>query len=204
MTSFPIPSHHPHCTSIPPESNKAFLATAPRCRASILPPYTIAGQPVALSSIDITHDQAPSHDASFIPTVPPEIVHHYILRSPSRGRDSPFITVTSHAQNTQDPPLLYFGEELKGSVVLSPDDLCDMQSIDVVVSQFFPSGVIPIEPGTRSCRCSIVTLSLHRMRPSACCYPSTLIIPKSPAVNFAGPLLSRPLPLRFHPRANPL
>src|SRR5579863_8626334 len=159
MPPFPIP---PHGTCIPLEHDGAPPVTARRRRASAPPPYTITGQPVALSSIDLIHEQA--HDASFIPTDPSEVVHHYILRSPSCASDSGLITVTSHAQSAQEPPLLYFGEELKGSVVLSPSGLSSMRRLDVVVSQLCPSGVISTEPGTRSYRCSIVTLSLHRMR----------------------------------------
>ena len=129
MPSFSVP---PDGTSIHPEYNDAFPVTAPRYRSSAPPPYTTVGQPVTLSSIDLTHDQV--HDASFIPTDFSEAVHHYILGSPSRGRDSGLIIVTSHAQNAQDPPLLYFGEELKGSVVLSPNGLSGMRCLDVVVS----------------------------------------------------------------------
>ena len=128
MPSFPLP---PHGTSIPPKYN-AFPVTAIH-RFSNPPPYTIDEQPVALPSIDPTQDQV--HDASFIPNVPSEIVHQYTLTS--RRKHYALITVTSHAQNAQDPPLLYFGEELKGSVVLSSSGLGDMRSIDVVVSQFF-------------------------------------------------------------------
>jgi hypothetical protein len=127
----PLP---PHGTSIPPESNQTFPVIASH-RFSTLPPYTIiddSEQPAASSSIDPTQDQV--HDASVIPKVPSETLHQY---TPSRPRDYALITVTSHAQNAQDPPLLYFGEELKGSVVLPSGGLSDMRSIDVVVSQFF-------------------------------------------------------------------
>jgi hypothetical protein len=95
----------------------------------------MTGQPVAQASVDPAtpiHDQV--HNASLIPTVPTETIHEYTLKS--RGRDYALITVTSHAPNAQDIPLLYFGEELKGFVVLSLSDLNDMQNMDVVVSQF--------------------------------------------------------------------
>lgn len=129
MPSFPLPPYG----SIPPESNKATFPVPALHRFSILPPYSIE-QPVASHSIGTT--QGPVHEALFIPNVPSEVVHQYTLTS--RGRDCALITVTSHAQNAQDPPLLYFGEELKGSVVLpSNNGLSDMRSIDVVVSQFF-------------------------------------------------------------------
>jgi hypothetical protein len=57
-------------------------------------------------------------------------VHQYTLKS------SAFIIVKSHALNAQDPPLLYFGEDITGYVILSPSDLSDMQRVDVVVSPF--------------------------------------------------------------------
>ena len=72
------------------------------------------------------HDQA--GDASM------GTVHQYILKS--RGRNYASIIVMSHALDAQDPPLLYIGEELKGSIALSIDDLSGMQSMHVVVSQF--------------------------------------------------------------------
>jgi hypothetical protein len=78
------------------------------------------------------HDQV--HNASLIPTVRSETVHEYPLKS--RGREYALIIVPSHASNAQDIPLLYFGEELNGFVVLSLSDLNEIQSMDVVVSQF--------------------------------------------------------------------
>jgi hypothetical protein len=81
--------------------------------------------------MNLVDDQA--HDASFTPA-PSDTVHHYTLTS--RGREYALITVISHAPNARDIPLLYFGDELNGFVVLSIDDLNDMQSMDVVVSQF--------------------------------------------------------------------
>jgi hypothetical protein len=68
------------------------------------------------------------------PAFPANTVHQYNLKS--RGRDYALITVRSHALNVEDPPLLYFGETLRGLVILSLSDLGDMQSMEVVVSQF--------------------------------------------------------------------
>ena len=82
--------------------------------------------------MDLVHNKV--DDASFTLSVPDETVHHYSLNS--RGREYALITVTSHALNAQDIPLLYFGEELKGFVVLSLGELNNMQSMDVMVSQF--------------------------------------------------------------------
>jgi hypothetical protein len=69
------------------------------------------------------------HDVASPPTV-----HQYILKS--RGRDYAFIIVKSHALNAQDPPLLYFGEDITGYVILTLSDLSDMQRMDVVVGRF--------------------------------------------------------------------
>jgi len=79
-----------------------------------------------------THEQV--EDASLYPPSPMGTVHQYILKS--RGRNYAFIIVMSHARNAQDPPLFYIGEELKGSIALSLNDLSGMQSMHVVVSQF--------------------------------------------------------------------
>ena len=69
------------------------------------------------------------HDVASPPTV-----HQYTLKS--RGRDYAFIIVKSHALNALDPPLLYFGEDITGYVMLSLSDLSDMQRMDVVVGHF--------------------------------------------------------------------
>jgi hypothetical protein len=131
----PSPFSIRHSASVSPGSNQTFPATALLRRFSTPSPYTATGQPVAQPSRDPTNlvqDQV--HDASFTPAVHSETIHPYILTS--RGREYALITVTSHAPNAQDIPLLYFGDELKGFVALSINDLNDMQSMDVVVSQF--------------------------------------------------------------------
>ena len=79
-----------------------------------------------------THDQV--EDAPLYPSSPMSTVHQYTLKC--RGRNYASIVVMSHARNAQDPPLLYIGEELKGSIALYLNDLNGMQSMHVVVSQF--------------------------------------------------------------------
>ena len=102
-------------------------------------PYTggcnaSARQPTAQLATDIPahiHDQIPH--ASLCPASVTDTDHQYNLKS--RGRDFAIITVKSHARTALDTPLLYFGEEIKGLVVLSLNDLSDMQNMDVAVSQ---------------------------------------------------------------------
>jgi hypothetical protein len=65
------------------------------------------------------------------PSVPPNTVHRYNLVS--WGIDYVLIEVISRAPSVDDHPLLYTGEELKGSIVLSLGSLESVQSIDVVV-----------------------------------------------------------------------
>jgi len=104
---------------------------------SVPPPYTLTEQHVAHPSIDsraTTRVNTQVHHASFFPTVPSGTSQHrYNLKS--RGRGYPLITVASHVPNIQGS-LLYFGEELKGFVALSFNDLNDVQSAGFVVSQF--------------------------------------------------------------------
>jgi hypothetical protein len=88
-----------------------------------------AAQP-AIDPTNLLNNQI--HDGLLRPN-PPPTVHQYILKS--RGRDYALILVTSHALNAEDPPLLYFGEDITGYVMLSLSDLSDMQGMDVVVSQ---------------------------------------------------------------------
>ena len=54
-------------------------------------------------------------------------VHQYTLKS------NAFIIIKSHAYDAQDPPLLYFGEDVIGYVLSDPSDI---QRVDVVVSPF--------------------------------------------------------------------
>ena len=134
MPSFCVRSHR---ASISSWSNRPFTSTALLRRFRTPSPYTVADseQPISQTSVDPTrqiHDQV--HGSSSSPKVPPDTVHRYDLRS--RGRDYGLITITSHASSAQDPPLLYYGEELHGFAVLSLDDLSDIQSMDVVVSRF--------------------------------------------------------------------
>ena len=134
----PLIHIHPQSAGNLPESKRKSPVAALFRRTSAPPPYTPTEQDVAQPSIDsgaATQVNAQVHHALFFPTVPSDTVHHqYNLKS--RGRDYALLTVASHARNVQDSPLLYFGEELKGFVGLSLNDLNDLQSVDVVVSQF--------------------------------------------------------------------
>lgn len=137
--------------SLPPAPNPQFSATALLRRFSNPSTYSnsgnvFTGQPAAPPAMDPTsliHNHV--HDASLYPADPPKTVHRYNLKS--RGKDYAFITVTSRAIDFHDTPLLYFGEDIKGVVMLSRADLSDMQSMDVVVSLVFPIRVTVIELG---------------------------------------------------------
>ncbi|KAH9998863.1 hypothetical protein BJV74DRAFT_883111 [Russula compacta] len=135
--------HAPHRTSIPSGSNPPFPASALLRRFSTPSPYTgdsaVARPLAAQPTVDPTtqmQDQIPFH-----PIAPADTVHNYIVKS--RGRAYALIGITSHALNVQDPPLFYFGEELKGSVILSLDDLNDMRNMDVMLQMFNSSPIVP-------------------------------------------------------------
>ena len=115
-----------HRASLPTGNNSTFGVSALLRRFST--PSNYSGGVVYDRFID---NQI--HDVLLHPASPPT-VHQYILKS--RGRDYAVIIVKSHALNAEDPPLLYFGEDITGYVILSPSDLSDMQRMDVVVSQF--------------------------------------------------------------------
>ena len=72
--------------------------------------------------------------------IPFPTAHKYILTS--RGRDYAVVVVMSRAHSIQNTPLLHFGDELNGFIVLPQGSLRDMQSVEVVVSPF-PNGVVP-------------------------------------------------------------
>jgi hypothetical protein len=157
------------------------------------------GQP-AVDPMSLIDNQI--HDPLSCPASPPT-VHQYILKS--RGKDYAFIIVKSHALNGQDPPLLYFGEDITGYVILSLSDLSDMQRMDVAVSQFlFLIGMTAIELGNCSCRCSIRTPLSHGLKSSVPCHRRRSMNLTSQAENFAGPLLLLPQPIRSHRQAHRL
>jgi hypothetical protein len=134
--------------------------------------------------------------------IPANTVHQYKLVS--RGRDYVLIAVMSHARNTRDSPLLYFGEEMKGLIEMSLDDLNGTRSMEVTMSPF-PTyqEIIAIQPGARSCRCMILTKISHCVRPSTYCYHSRSTIPTSREVDSVGPFILRPCRLQAHPGVHP-
>ncbi len=131
MSAIPLRSSH---TSLPSRPNSTSGVSALLRRFSSPSNYTggvaSVGQPVT-DPMNLINDQV--QDASLYPALHPT-VHRYTLKS--RGRDYAEIIVRSHAHNSQDPPLLYFGEDIAGYVILSLSDLGDLQSMDVVVSLF--------------------------------------------------------------------
>jgi len=130
----PLRSSSSHRISLPtgPNSTSGFsdlvrrFSTPSNYTGGVVSPGQPAIDPASLIGNQI-------HDVSLHPDSPPT-VHRYTLKS--RGREYAFIFVRSHALNTEDPPLLYFGEDITGCVILSLSDLSDMQSMDVVVSPF--------------------------------------------------------------------
>ncbi|KAI9509804.1 hypothetical protein F5148DRAFT_693119 [Russula earlei] len=139
----PIP---PQRTSLPFGPKPPSGVTALLRRFSAPSPYTggsivIVEEPAAQPGVSLTEPPVRAEDASLHSTVPFNTVHQYNLQS--RGRDYAFIILRSHAANARDPPLLYLGEELTGSVVLSLNDLSGMQSMDVVLQMFESDPIRP-------------------------------------------------------------
>jgi len=197
-----VPLHSSsHRVSLPSGSQYTSGVSALLRRFSNLFNYTggvaLAGQPPT-NLLSLINDHA--HDASLHPASS-ATVHQYILKS--RGREYAQIIVRSHALNAHDPPVLYFGEDITGFVILSLSDLSDMQSMDVVVSQSL-IGLTAVEPGTCSCRCSIWIPLFRGLRSSALYHRSRSMNLISQAEIFAGPLLLHPQPSRFRRQAHRL
>ncbi|KAI9439824.1 hypothetical protein H4582DRAFT_2075191 [Lactarius indigo] len=85
----------------------------------------------------------PSSQEHVVPPsrIPFDTAHEYLLAS--RGRDYAIVAVVSHAQNVRDPPLLHFGDELNGVIVLPRENLTDMRSMEVVFQLFESDPIIP-------------------------------------------------------------
>ncbi|KAI0300817.1 hypothetical protein BC826DRAFT_1102149 [Russula brevipes] len=135
----------PRPASWPSGSSRSSGATPLLRRFSTPSPYTggnIVAEPghsreqPAVDPTNKLQDQV--IDAS---SAPADTVHQYNLKS--RGRIYALITVKSHAPNARDPPLLYFGEELTGFVILSLNDLSGMQSMDVMLRMFDSDPILP-------------------------------------------------------------
>ncbi|KAI0255035.1 hypothetical protein BJV78DRAFT_813475 [Lactifluus subvellereus] len=126
------------------------------------------------------------HTSPVFSESPPDGVHRYNLMS--RGSDYAFIEVSSRGPNDQDP-LLHFGEELTGFIVLSPGGLRCMQRIDLV--------------DIRSCRCSSPTLLSRQARLSMFSYSNRSTFRISRMDNIVGPFPFHSHPLQSRPQAHP-
>lgn len=89
-----------------------------------------------MATVDSSEANPSSQGHSIVPSskIPFGTAHKYTLKS--RGRDYATVIIVSHAPNIQDTPLLHFGDELKGRVILPKDNLSDVRSMEVAVSQF--------------------------------------------------------------------
>jgi hypothetical protein len=136
MSSSSNPLRTGRAGSLSFNSTPPFDAPSLLRRFTMPSPYTggntAAGQP-AVHPIDPAsraHSQV-QDPAVVLPDT--TTVHEYNLTS--RGRYYALITVTSHASNGRDPPLLYFGEELRGHIVLSRGDLQSTGGMCISVSR---------------------------------------------------------------------
>jgi hypothetical protein len=139
--------------SISVKPTAPFDANALLRRFSTPSPYTGLNSPTDQSAVQPTVEQ-PSQEHG----VQPSSNHNYILKS--RGRDYATIIVVSRAPNVLEPPLLHFGDELNGRIVLPRDHLNDMQSMEVMVS-LFPNRRAHMNELSELC-----TVSVVRVRPN--------------------------------------
>ena len=115
--------------SVSVKPSPPFDANALLRRFSTPSPYTGLN-----SATDQPAVQLAAESSSQAPSLKPSTRHNYILRS--RGRDYATIVVVSRASFVQEPPVLHFGDELDGLIVLPRDHLDDMQNMEVVVGLF--------------------------------------------------------------------
>jgi hypothetical protein len=108
----------------PPFDSNALLR-----RFSTPSPYTGHSSANDQSALQITEEPLSQE-----PSLAPSTEHNYILKS--RGRDYGTLVIVSRASYVQETPLLHFGDELNGLIVLPRDNLNDLQSMEVVVSLF--------------------------------------------------------------------
>lgn len=123
-----------HRSSLPAGPNSSSGVSALLRRFSTQSNYTngvVSAEQPTIDPTSLINTQF--HDLLLHPSSPPT-VHQHTLKS--HGRDYASVIVKSHAPNAQDPPLLYFGEDITGCVILSHSDSSDMPRMDVVVSQF--------------------------------------------------------------------
>lgn len=127
--AYPVDRIRSERASVSVKPSPPFDANALLRRFSTPSPYTGLN-----SATDQAAVQPAAGPSSQGPSLEPSTKHNYILKS--RGRDYATIVVLSRAPMVQETPLLHFGDDLNGLVVLTRDHLDDMQSMEVVVSLF--------------------------------------------------------------------
>lgn len=121
--------------SVKPSPPFHFDVDAHLRRFSTPSPYTGLNSATHQPIMELTEDPSSQEHAGPSSEIPSDrTAHKYILTS--RGREYATIFVMSRAHNIQDTPLLHFGDELKGLIVLPRSSLGDMQNMEVVVSSF--------------------------------------------------------------------
>ncbi len=124
--------------SLSVKSSPPFDVEAILRRFSTPSPYT--GHMSTTDQSTAQHPAGPSQENDILPKTPFNTVHKYVLTS--RGREYATIIVVSRAPNIQDTPLLHFGDDINGLIVLPRDNLSDMRSMEVVVS-CYPNFRVP-------------------------------------------------------------
>lgn len=139
---FPVARIRSDRASVSVTPSPPFDANALLRRFSTPSPYTGLNPATGQSAAQPTAGPS-SQEHGIVPlsNIPFDTAHEYILTS--RGRDYASVIVASRARNVLDPPLLHFGDELNGVILLPRDNLSDMRSMEVVF-QLFESD--PISP----------------------------------------------------------
>jgi len=132
---FPIDRIRSDRASVSVRPSPPFDAGAILRRFSTPSPYTGLNSATGQSAVQPTAGPSSQEHGTIPPSkIPFDTAHEYILTS--RGRDYAIVFVVSRAHNVLDPPLLHFGDELNGVIVLPRDNLSGMRSMEVVVSWF--------------------------------------------------------------------
>lgn len=129
MAPPPIDRIRSERASISVKPSPPFDANALLRRFSTPSPYTGLN-----SATDQPAVQLAAEPSSQGPSLKPSTKHNYILKS--RGRDYATIVVVSRAPFVEETPVLHFGDEVNGFIVLPRDHLDDMQHMEVVVGLF--------------------------------------------------------------------
>ncbi|KAI0258408.1 hypothetical protein BC834DRAFT_975189 [Gloeopeniophorella convolvens] len=181
-------THRMDRASVSGTANPRFNPAGILRRFSTPSPYTVGAttsspghQTSPLPEIQVTgsHDLAQNDFPSATPLTTP---HTYAVKS--RGKDYAAVVILSHAQNVRDSPLLYYGEDITGAIVVPLDHFERIQTVEVVLQMYESDPIRPSYETKRSLTPETIDPASYAISNGQVRWPFVMIVP------IAAPVLS--------------